>query len=127
MPEIDANKNGDWGEYRRLLISELERLDRTVSDLVEQIDRRDADMRTYCGSLVAAIRSEIEALRTRLTQLDVNSTRISHLETECGERRQDVSRIDKEVTALVVKSGLWGAAGGLIPAIGALIWWLASR
>jgi hypothetical protein len=131
MPENDASKSGDWGEYRRLLISELERFDAAINALAERIERGDAEMREHCARLVSELRAEIAVIRAKLNEIDVHASRLVGLEAECTERRKDVIRIDKDVTALTVKSGpkwiVWGALGGLVPAIGALIWWLLSR
>ena len=38
-----------------------------------------------------------------------------------------VTTIMTEIAALKVKAGIWGLMGGLIPAIGVLIWWLVGR
>jgi hypothetical protein len=56
-----------WGEYRRLVLSELERVDRSIRAL-----------------------------------------------------HADVTTIKSEVTALKIKSGVWGLLGGLIPVVVAI-------
>jgi hypothetical protein len=124
MPGHDA---GDWGEYRRLLIGELERLDREQRELAGHCDRRDADMREYCAELVAVIRVDIENLRNKTAQIDINGTRINQIEKDSAQLKTDVSDQGKSLAGLIVKSGAWGAIGGLLPVIVAILVWLMTK
>ena len=39
---------------------------------------------------------------------------------------EKISQIRTDITMLKVKSGMWGAAAGAIPALGAFIYWLVK-
>lgn len=93
--EEDRGGNG-WIEYRRLVLSELKRLERKIGD--ESVSMREAVTATE-GKLLS-----------KLTDL---------------QRAHTATRED--VIALKVKSGVWGFAAGLIPAIGVLLFYLATK
>jgi hypothetical protein len=41
--------------------------------------------------------------------------------------REDTARLRVDVGGLKIRAGMWGAAMGVIPAIGAALYWLLSR
>ena len=46
---------------------------------------------------------------------------------DIGKIREDTARMRVEVGALKVRSGIWGALAGVIPALGVAIFWLLSH
>jgi len=53
---------------------------------------------------------------------------IEWVHADVKEIRQDVKTLTKEVSALKVKSGVWGAIAGIIPASLAILWfWIKGR
>jgi len=91
--EITKMEVEGWGEYRKLILAELERLARSIGD----IDRK---MDLFRNDEVAKIRKEISDFEIKLATLK---------------------------TTVDLKSGVWGAIGGMIPAvIAALIWYMTK-
>ena len=78
MDDLISPQNG-WSEYRRLVLSELERLHKGQLELRNEI----AQLRRDTATELAKVRSDIAMLK--------------------------------------IKSGVWGAAAGLIPAIIAIL------
>jgi hypothetical protein len=91
--EIVAVEVEGWGEYRKLILAELERLSRCVGDVDRKLDSFRAD--------------EIGKLRAEMAKLELNVATMK--------------------TTLDLKSSVWGALGGAIPAaLAALIWYMSK-
>lgn len=90
---VGAMEVEGWGEYRKLILAELERLSRCVGDVDRKLDGFRSDE-------IGKLKLEIAAL-----QLSVATLR----------------------TTVDLKSGVWGAIGGAVPAaIAALAWYLSK-
>lgn len=50
--------------------------------------------------------------------------RLDELKQGLGELREEVMRLREDVAGLKVRSGLWGAVAGAIPAGIAIVWFL---
>jgi len=101
----DPKQPGNFGEYRRLLLSELERLGREVDEL--------KDCSNEIKTLSAAINAEVRV-------------KIENLEKAVAGIEKSLDDLDKEqiaqgrlLTTLQVRSGLWGAAAGILTALAA--------
>jgi hypothetical protein len=82
-----------WGEYRKLILAELERLSRCIGDVDRKLD-------SFRGDDMSKLRAEMAEIRLGLATLR---------------------------TTVDLKSGVWGAIGGAIPAaIAALIWYVSK-
>lgn len=82
-----------WGEYRKLILAELERLSRCIGDVDRKLDGFRSD--------------EIGKLKTEITALQLSVATLR--------------------TTLDLKSSVWGALGGAVPAaIAALIWYVSK-
>ena len=96
--------NGDSGELRDLVKDYVRLASSALVDAKQQIERQDAIVRQHDR--------EIAAMR----------------EVKVVERIQVVDdalrKHGEQLAALQVKAGLWGLLGGLIPAIGAAIYFL---
>ncbi len=88
-----------WGEYRKLVLAELERLSSQISKVDTKID-----------GLRIAVDVKIDDLR---------EGEISRLRAESA---REIGKINAEIAVLKFKSGLWGAAAGLIPAVVAVLY-----
>lgn len=82
-----------WGEYRKLILAELERLSRSIGDVDRKLDGFRSDE-------IGKLKLEIAALQLGLATLR---------------------------TTVDIKSGVWGAIGGAIPAAIAAIAWFLSK
>lgn len=83
---MDYNRENDWVEYRRLVLSELRRLD-------EKLDSQDSDMKDLCKEVT-----------DRITQ-DINGMNDLYLELRDENRRNR-----EDILSLNIKAGMWGAA-----------------
>lgn len=120
-PQRKTQNNGpiidDWTEYKRLVLSELERLDQAVEKLKDQ-----------CIEIQSYIQTEISAARERLgdkiNNLDKDHPtheQISALKNELDElekRFLSYSQEQQVDTSIASKWGLWTA---VISIIGSLI------
>ena len=77
-----------WGEYSRLVLSELERHNRAIESISEKMSDLKAEIAT---------RNELVALRTELTDYK--------------------SSINIEVATLKTKASAWGAVSGALAAL----------
>jgi hypothetical protein len=83
-----------WGEYRKLILKELERLSTAIGDVDRKLDAFSKDE-------ITKLRAEISAIQLAVATLK---------------------------TTVDLKSGVWGAIGGAIPAlIAALIWYMSHK
>lgn len=57
----------------------------------------------------------------------LNSSYEGIVGTMSNIRANDLTKIKTEISALKVKSGIWGLMGGMIPAIIAIIIWFLSQ
>lgn len=73
---VDGPVPENWGEYRRLILSELERISRDMENLNDKLDKF---------------------------------------------RQDEISKIKIDVAMLKVKAGAWGAIGGLMVALSAVL------
>lgn len=76
---------GDWAEYSRLVLNELERHEEALEKLTQQLVDLAADVNSKFG------------------------------------------KTQTEIALLKLRSGLWGAAAGAIPAVGIVLWWLVTK
>ena len=47
--------------------------------------------------------------------------------SDIKEIRNSINGIQVEIAMLKVKSGMWGAMGGMIPVLVALMWWIMEK
>jgi hypothetical protein len=83
---LDYNRENDWVEYRRLVLSELRRLD-------EKLESQDSEMKDLCKDV-----------SDRITQ-DINGMNDLYLELRDENRRNR-----EDILSLNIKAGMWGAA-----------------
>lgn len=82
-----------WGEYRKLILAELERLSRCIGDVDRKLDGFRSDE-------IGKLKQEISTLQLGLATLR---------------------------TTVDIKSGVWGAIGGAVPAAIAAVAWFLSK
>lgn len=82
-----------WGEYRKLILAELERLSRSIGDVDRKLDGFRSD--------------EIGKLKLEITSLQLGLATLR--------------------TTVDIKSGVWGAIGGAVPAAIAAVAWFLSK
>lgn len=91
-----------WGEYRKLVIGTLERLEASIKELRSLIDSFRQDGRNEMAQTREELRRELEEERKARSQLEI------------------------EFSMQKVRIGFLGAASGAIPGlIAALVWYLS--
>ena len=101
----EPKQAGDFGEYRRLLISELERLGREVDELKDCLN----DFKTSNAATDAETKIRIENLERAVNGLEKSLDTLREKQVIHGNL----------LTKLQVRSGLWGAAAGILTALAA--------
>lgn len=62
-----------FGEYRRLLLAELERLDKGIESLAARVDAGDKDIRAALDEKVADVLVQIKNIEIQVATLNVKS------------------------------------------------------
>jgi hypothetical protein len=96
-------KSDGWSEYNKLVMDKLSSHDKKFEDMVALVKEQGENfnnLRVDLKSDVAGIKVSLENIRKNETCTDKNTADIVTLKTE--------------VSALTVKSGVWGAAGGIL-------------
>jgi len=101
----DPKQPGNFGEYRRLLISELERLNREVDELRDCLN----DLIVANAAIDAETKVKIENLEKAVAGVEKSLDDIKKEQVVQG----------RLLTTLQVRSGLWGAAAGILTALAA--------
>lgn len=108
MPGTEGSSppgNG-WNQYQRLVMSELERLDKAISKASE-------DGSAATEKAQKAVEKAIEKLST------ANDNH--HADIKAGVQANKL-----EITKLQMKAGLWGALAGMLPSVAVILFWLAK-
>lgn len=105
----EATASNGWAEWSRYVLKELERLDGRLE-------------KGHTGIIES--KEEIAALSATVTSL---LARIGSVCTMTDAAMKQAQKNGREITALGVKAGVWGAAGAAIPVIGMLLWQLLAN
>ena len=84
--------SGNWNEYQKLVLSKLEDHDKSFNDikkLIQDNSKEYSDLK----SEMAGMKSSVDSLKTNVSCID---------------------EIKTDIAQLQVKSGIWGAAGGIL-------------
>ena len=107
----------DWTEYKRLVLSELERLNQAVNKLKDQ-----------CVEIQGYIQTEInrarETLYDQIITLDKNTPSNAQIDTfkkQVGEFEKRFSEYEKEQQRDSIISNKWGFWTAVVSIIGSLI------
>ena len=95
-----------WNQYQKLVMSELERLDKAISKASE-------DGSAATEKAQKAVEKAIEKLST------ANDNH--HADIKAGVLANKL-----EITKLQMKAGLWGALAGMLPSVAVILFWLAK-
>ena len=98
-------QNG-WNQYQRLVMSELERLDKAIEKAAAS-----------GATATEKARDEVQKAIEKLGEANGRSH---------AEIMASVNANKLEITKLQMKAGLWGAAAGLLPAVAVALFWLAK-
>lgn len=124
-----SNDNNSWNEWSKLVLSELDRLNKSNETLAKEIQDFKIDITAQLAK-----KSEVEDLRKQLAEQKVETLeaagkvkeelveKITNLQKEYSA---DIAKLDQahsvELTELRTdlrnKAGLWGALAGLIPVV----------
>lgn len=112
-----ADTNGQWEEYRRLVLHELERFQAWLEQLTDR-----------AGSLDSNLHQEITKNRRELDdRINIlRQTAESDLKRERDKLEKEIAQARRDIAALKVKAGMFGLVAGAIPALIAIVWKLLS-
>lgn len=80
-------ENGEWLEYRRLVLSEITRLDERLSSIATTLNLMALEINTVQGGLAGA--------RADILQMKSDVGRLSNVLRDIGELREDISDINR--------------------------------
>lgn len=141
LPQSSADDTSNWSSWARLVLANLERHEEQIDKIFNLCDTHRNEFRAEVAGIRAEFRQEISVARTEflaaLLQQSKASTEITASQATAwlGEVKQirdchcqrfgahDVS-IAELKQEIKLKSGIWGLLGGLIPAVGVLLYFL---
>ena len=98
MANDNRNRSdGDWIEYRRLVLAELNRLGEDISDISKE-------GKALIKEVEHNIKEDLDALQALY-----------------NERVREHNKLRDKVTRLEIRSGIWGALAGALAAIGGFL------
>lgn len=121
----DVTANG-WNEYKRLVLAELERLDKSVSQLVVKydVDSRclERSIVTSKDAVIVQVTVVIQKMDERIEKAEQEQTaRIDLMEKEVTDRRDadDVrmKKMEDEVFTIKTKAVVWGGVASVLLSI----------
>mgnify|MGYP002627982923 CR=1 FL=1 len=107
----------DWTEYKRLVLSELERLNQAVDKLNGQY----TEIQTYVQSEISAVK---ESLNDKINELDKchpNHTQFVAFKTEIEAIEKNLKSFQKEQQHDSTAASRWGFWAAIISIVGSLI------
>lgn len=112
-----------WNEYRRLVISELERLDSGLSQLADRNDKSAAQLYETLNGIKETILSRINQLQRRL------ETRVANAANAADQR---LKKLEADVLVMKTKAALLGAGSAVVVGfvgyvIQLLVTWASSK
>lgn len=124
-----SNDNNSWNEWSKLVLSELDRLNKSNETLAKEIQDFKIDITAQLAK-----KSEVEDLRKQLAEQKVETLEaagkvkeelVEKITSLQKEYSADIAKLDQahsvELTELRTdlrnKAGLWGALAGLIPVV----------
>ena len=116
------NKNG-WSEYEKLVMSKLDSHDRLISDILKQVQVSNdhlSDFRVEVAKGIdehktsCKIAEEFPKTARDIEGIKASLNNIRKSEKEISDNTKAVGDIRVDVAQLQVKSGLWGALGGIV-------------
>ena len=121
---MSKNKSGNgWSEYQKLVLSKLESHDNNISDILKQVQTTNehlSDFKVEVAKGIDAhktsckIAEEFPKVAMDIAGIKVSLNNIRKTETIIANNTKDIGDLKVNVGQLQVKSGLWGAVGGLI-------------
>ena len=110
---METNVNG-WNEYRRLVLSELERQNSNLSDLSDKLDTRTADLKRCNTEENAKLRKEISEMSKEFAK-EVATIRADFAVMLAAKEKVESdfrTKTASDISALNVKAGMWGGIVG---------------
>lgn len=122
-----------WGEFKERITRDIGRIESAQDRVAQSIQ----DVRELIGKRIDAFRTdELERLRREQQEVREEARRLAQGVSD-EARRVAEELADKlsalqaatsaDISALKVKSGVWGLLGGLLVALPALLWWFMSK
>jgi chromosome segregation ATPase len=119
--KLENNGSNGWAEYRRLVISELERLD-------EAIRRCDEDFKNLPLALTRSVAEVKEFTLNKLREERISIDSLLHeLEEKSNRMDRQLQQQNAELTGIKARAGLFGAVCGAVIAILGVIATYLSR
>lgn len=124
----DVTANG-WNEYKRLVLAELERLDKSVGQLVVKHDDATRSLERSITASKDAVITQVTSLITMMEHRQdafegQQELRLAAIEKEAKDRRDKdddrMKKMEDEVFTIKTKAAVWGGVAATL--FTALIW-----
>lgn len=121
---MSKNKVGNgWNEYQRLVMDKLSNHDKLISDVLKQVQVSNEHLSDFKIEVLKSIDAhktsciiveEFPKFNRDLEGIKTSLLNIRNKEKEIVENTRDIGDLKINVATLQVKSGIWGAIGGLV-------------
>lgn len=119
------NKKPDngWNEYEKLVMSKLDSHDKMFSDVLKQIQLQNDHLLNFKLDVSKAIEMhgatckiaiEFPKVARDIEGIKVALSNIRRDEKVIADNTKDIGLLNVAVAQLQIKSGLWGAVGGMV-------------
>lgn len=117
------NNGNGWSEYQRLVMSKLDSHDRNISDILKEIQTSNQKLSDFkldvskdidAHKMSCKISEEFPKLARDIEGIKASLNNIRKDEKVIADNTKDIGEIKLDVARLQVKSGLWGAIGGIV-------------
>lgn len=115
-----------WNEYEKLVMSKLDTHDKNFSDLIKQIQLHNDHLAEFKLDVAKALENhkasckiveEFPKFSRDIAGIKTSIENIRKTEKAIENHTSEIGTLKTSVAQLQVKSGLWGALGGLVSLI----------
>lgn len=112
-----------WNEYEKLVMSKLDSHDKNFSEVLKQLQSHSEHLSDFKLEVAKAmdthktsceIAKEFPKFSRDIEGIKSSLHNIAKSEKEISDNTKDVGTLKVEVARLQVKSGIWGAVGGVV-------------
>ncbi len=98
MPK-KSYKDNDWSQYEKLVMSKLDSHDTLLSEVLTQMRENNANMAEF---------------RESMAEFKGTMSSVGCYAADIAENKKEIGEVKVSIAELNVKSGIWGAIGGVV-------------
>ena len=118
-----SKRNNGWSEYEKLVLSKLDGHDKLIADILKQLQSATEHLSDFklealktieAHRLSCTIVAEFPKVARDIEGIKTSLLNIRKAEKEISDSAKEIVDLKVSVGQLNVKSGLWGALGGIV-------------